>query len=142
MDVTLFSHINYGAVAVSVGIFFLLGALWYSVLFAKAWIHELMLHNVTIADPSINKLLMNMGLTVLNNTVIVGALACLVHMTGSTTLETGLTLGLIVACGFIATAIGGVFIWESRSVKLFLIDSGYQMIGTVIAAIILSLWRS
>lgn len=141
MDFSLISQINCWAIVASVAVFFFLGAFWYSVLFSKAWVHELMLHNVTIKDPSIHKLLINMGLTLVNNSIIVCVLACLVTMTGSSTLESGLSLGLMVGCGFIATAIGGVFIWESRSLKLFFIDAGYQVIGAVIAAIILSVWR-
>jgi hypothetical protein len=141
MDFSLISQINCWAVVASVAVFFFLGALWFSVLFAKAWVHELKLHNVTIKEPSTNKLLMNMGLTLANNSIIVCTVACLVAMTGSSTFASGLSLGLMVGCGFIATAIGGVFIWESRSLKLFLIDSGYQIVGTTIAAVILSVWR-
>ncbi len=141
MDFTVLPHINYLAVAVSAIIFFFLGAIWFSVLFAKTWVHELSRHNVTIKEPSKDKLLTNMGLTFLKDTIIAFAMACLVHMSGSTTLESGLMLGLIIALGFSATAIAGVFIWESRSIKLFLIDAGYQVIGVILSAVILSVWR-
>lgn len=129
------------AVAVSAITMFLLGAIWFSVLFSKSWVAELKHHNVLLKAPSHNKLMMSMGLTLLQNSVVAFAMACLVSMTGSSLFESGLTLGLVVACGFSASAIGGVFIWEDRSLKLFLIDSGYQVVGVVASAIILSLWR-
>ncbi len=141
MDLNFLSQINYLAEATCTIIFFFLGAIWFSALFAKAWVHELSLHNVTITEPSKNKILSNMFLTFINNYIIVFAIACLVIMTNSTTLQSGLMLGCILAFGFSATAIGGVFLWEGRSVKLFLIDAGYQIIGIITSAIILSVWR-
>ncbi len=105
------------------------------------WLHELSLHNVTIKQPSKNKMLTNLLVTFLNNSIIVFALACLVQFCDSTTVLSGLMLGLLVAGCFSATAIGGVFLWEGRSIKLFLIDIGYQIAGIVTSAIILSLWR-
>ena len=100
MDLTILSHINYPAVAVSAIIMFFLGAIWFSILFAKAWVHELSRHNVTIKGPSKGKLFFNMGLTFIKDSIIAFAIACLVHMINSTTFESGLTLGFIVAFGF------------------------------------------
>lgn len=137
----LFLHIHYGAIIASIVVFFFLGALWFSVLFKDSWVAELKKHNVTIKEPSAQKMMSLMGLTLLNNTVIVCAMGYLVYLTNSHTVRAGLHLGCITAVGFIATAIAGVFLWENRSVKLFLIDSGYQMLGVVASAVILSVWR-
>ncbi len=141
MDFMILSHVNYVAVAVCTVIAFFLGSLWFSFLFSKIWVQELSLHNVIIQAPSQRKLFMNMSLTILKEFVTSLALACLVVMTESRTVQSGLLLGSIVAFGFIATAIGLVFTWENRSMKLFLIDAGYQMIAVVLLAVILSVWH-
>lgn len=138
----LFMHVHYGAIIASVVVFFALGALWFSVLFNTSWVAELKNHNVVINDePAREKMMSLMGLTLLNHVVVVLAMAYLVYWTNSQTVESGLRLGLVTAVGFTATAVAGVFLWENRSVKLFLIDVGYQMIGVILSAVILSVWR-
>ncbi len=69
------------------------------------------------------------------------AMAELAILTGSCCAQTGLILGSIAALGIAVPALGSVFIWESRSLKLFLIDVGYPAIGIIIAAIIVSVWQ-
>jgi hypothetical protein len=141
MDYSFLTSINYVAVIISAVAIFFAGSVWFSALFGKIWVHELSRHNITIQAPSSAKLALCMGLTFLQNNIMAFAMACLVSLTHSTTCASGLMLGLIVALGFAATAIGGVFTWESRSVKLFLIDAGYPMVGIILSAIILSVWR-
>ncbi len=141
MELNFLSSINYLAVTVSSLIFFVIGSLWFSALFSSTWVHELKRHNVTIHQPSQTTLLIKMLLTFGANFLASFAMACLVILTGSHTASSGLTLGLISAFGFAATAIGSVFVWENRSVKLFLIDSGYPVLGIIAAAVLLSVWR-
>lgn len=141
MDVALLSQINFMAVIISAIIFFVIGSIWFSFIFRDMWVRELAHHNVIIKEPSAHTIMMNMILTFVQNIIVSFAIAYLVVMTNSTTMISGLYLGLIAGCGFSAAAIGGVFIWEGRSLRLFFIDAGYQVLGVVTAAIILSLWR-
>lgn len=141
MDYSFLTSINYVAVIVCAVAIFFTGSVWFSALFGKIWVHELSRHNVTIQAPSSAQLALCMGLTFLQNNIMAFAMACLVALTHSTTFESGLILGIIAALGFAAPAIGGVFTWEIRSVKLFLIDAGYPVVGIIVSAIILSVWR-
>jgi uncharacterized protein YneF (UPF0154 family) len=141
MDFSILSQINYLAVAVSTLAFFFIGSLWFGAFFGKMWIAELARHNTIIKEPSKSEIFAKMGLNLLKNAVISLAMACLVILVGSTTAASGLVLGLFVACGFAASAMADIFIWESRSFKLFIIDSGYQIVGITLAAIILSVWQ-
>lgn len=141
MDFSILLHVNYVAVAISTLAFFFLGSLWFGALFGKMWVAELGRHNVIIKEPSSAALFTKMGLNLLKNGIISFAMACLVVLTGSKTFESGLLLGLFVACGFAASAMADIFIWENRSKKLFLIDAGYQIVGITIAALILSVWQ-
>lgn len=141
MGFSFLSNINYLAVAVSSVIFFVLGSVWFSALFGTMWVAELENHNVTIEQPTSNDLFLKMALTFIANCMASFAMACLVIMTGSTTVATGLVLGIIASLGFVVVSIGSVFIWENRSLKLFLIDVGYPVLGILVAAVLLSVWR-
>lgn len=140
MDFTLLSQINYAAVAVCSLVFFFLGSLWFGTFFGSMWVAELGKHNVIITAPTKAELLTKMGLNFLKNTIIALSMACLVVLVGSKTAVAGFFLGLLVAFGFAAPAMADVFIWEGRSLTLFLIDSGYQVVGIVLSAVILSMW--
>jgi hypothetical protein len=67
--------------------------------------------------------------------------ACLVAMVASTTINSGFLLGCILALGIAATTLASVFLWESKSLRLFLIDLGYPALGIIIASLLLSVWR-
>jgi len=141
MDFSFFSYVNYGAVLVSAVVFFMLGSVWFSTLFGRMWVAELQRHNVIIKAPTTAALCTKMVLTFAANLLAAWCIALLVNMTGSTTAASGLQLGVIVVLGCAITTLASVFVWESRSLKLFLIDIGYPAVGIIASAIILSVWR-
>lgn len=136
-----FTNLNYGALIAAAFAFFAIGSLWFSALFGAIWQEELKKHGVSLPQPTGSMIAAKMALTFLQNVVAAFGMALLVQASGSATLFSGLLLGLIVAVCFAATAIGGVFTWENRSMKLFLIDTGYPFFGIIATAIILSLWQ-
>jgi len=133
--------INYAAVITCAVAFFILGAAWFSALFGSIWAEELSKHNIVITQPTSTQLMTKMGLNFLKNGIIALAMAYAVAITGSVTASSGLILGAIIAFGFAVPAMADIFIWESRSIKLFLIDTGYQIVGFIMTAVILSVWR-
>lgn len=143
MDMTIMMlNINYIAVFLSALVFFIIGAAWYSpVLMSNLWVEELKRHHVTIQAPTTSSLTCKMLLTFGTNLLASFAMAYLVVWTNATTWQAGLMLGKIVALGFAVTSVAGVFIWESRSFKLFLIDVGYVVIGIMSSAVILAVWH-
>lgn len=141
MNCVFLSDINIIAVLLSSFIFFFIGSLWFSVIFGNMWRHELERHHVTIKKPSQQVLFTKMLLTFGANVLASIAMASLVNLTGSTDASTGLCLGIITAFGFAATSVGSVFIWENRSVKLFLLDVGYPVVGIIATALFLSTWH-
>lgn len=142
MDLSIFMQINYIAVTVSAIVFFFVGSAWFSpLLFTSMWLQELKQHNVVIKEPTAAVLTTKMLLTFAANFVTSLAMAYLVALTASTTITSGLCLGIIAAVGFTLTSIGSVFIWEGRSLRLFLIDAGYPAVGIILSAILLSIWQ-
>jgi len=64
----------------------------------------------------------------------------LVH-TEATTLVAGIETGFLIWLGFIATfALDGV-LFEKRPFKLYLINSGYYLVGLMLMGAVLGLWH-
>jgi len=133
------SDVNYLAVLVAGVAAFLLGFLWYSFFFGKAWQKEL-----GFTDEYIQK--GNMPLIFGSSFVmmIIMALGLALLMSGhdaaSMNWQTGLHYGLITGCLFVSTSMAINYLYQRRSIKLWLIDAGYQIAFLSIMGIISALW--
>ena len=68
-------------------------------------------------------------------------LAVLIQGMASDNVLCGLILGLIASVGFIATSYATTYSFEGRSLKLFLINSGYPVISYSIIGVLLAVWQ-
>ncbi|HEV8284996.1 MAG TPA: DUF1761 domain-containing protein [Chitinophagaceae bacterium] len=139
MNTDLFSHINWLAVLVAAVAFFLLGALWYSLLFRDAWIKS---SGVNMNDPNAKKGVggvMTFSFILIVITTI--GLALFISRIGSGGWMTGLKVGLIAGICFCATSITNSYLYEKRPMALTLINSFYNIVGCVIAGIIIAVWK-
>jgi hypothetical protein len=53
----------------------------------------------------------------------------------------GIKLGLLTGFAFATTAVSITYVYERKPTNLYLINNGYHIVGHVIAATILVLWR-
>ena len=53
----------------------------------------------------------------------------------------GIKLGLLTGLAFATTAVSINYVYERRPSNLYLINNGYHVLGHIIAATILVLWR-
>jgi hypothetical protein len=138
MNSDLFSHVNWlAAIAGGVG-YFILGALWYSFLFKKAWIKAT---NVNVNDPNAKSGVGGIMLASLILMIIASiGVAVFITRIGSGGWMTGLKVGLIAGICFSATAISISYLYEKRPAALHLINGLYNIVGAVIAGIIYSAW--
>jgi len=120
-------------------VFFVLGAIWYSVM-ATAW--------VAAIGKSMEQLTREHGASPLPYVVgfvailvMCYTLAWLMHRVHATTLIDGLRLGAIVAIGFIAATLALNYGFEARSVTLWLINSVYLVVGLALAGAIIGGWK-
>jgi hypothetical protein len=141
MNFNFLSNLNYIAITVSSVVYFVIGYVWCSHLFRDPLNEEQRRHNVTKVVPTQSELYTKMALTFVANFITAFAMACLVYKVGSSNVVSGICLGLTAAVGFAATTLATFSIWENRSVRLFLLDIGYPVLGIVTSAVILSLWR-
>ena len=127
--------IYWPAVVVSTVIAFAIGGVWYSkALFGSAWLEEVGLTEEAVNSANMPK---TFGGTFVLQFLAVMALAVLVGSDGSW--QSGLYTGLLIGVFWVATAYGITYLFEQRSLRLFLINAGYNVvlfaiIGTVIGA--------
>ena len=130
-----FADINWLAVIVSTISAFALGGLWYSkVLFGNIWMHEVGLTEEAVNSANMPK---TFGGTFILQLIAATALA--VAIGAESSWLTGLCAGLLIGVFWIATAYGITYLFEQRSLRLFLINAGYYVIlfgvmGTIIGA--------
>jgi hypothetical protein len=136
-----FTNINYAAVLVASIAAFALGSLWYSqVLFGNTWQNELGFTDEYLKEANMGKifggafvlmLLMSFGMAML----VQG------HYTEEINWLQGLYHGLYVGFLFVATGYGVNMLFQRRSLKLWAIDSLYQVIMLALMGTILGAWH-
>ena len=129
--------INWLAVVVSTVAAFGLGGLWYSnTLFGKTWLQE-----VGLTEEAVNSANMprTFGTTFVLQFLAVTTLAALIGTEGSWL--SGLQTGLVVSVFWVATAYGITYLFEQRSLRLFLINAGYNVVLFTIVGTIIGAWH-
>ena len=139
MKADLFSQVNWLAVLVGALAYFFLGAIWYSALFRKAWIKAT---GVNANDPNARKgfagILIASFITIVITSI---GLALLITRVRSGGWMTGCKIGLIAGICFSAATICNSYLYEKRPIALSTINSLYNIIGCVIAGIIIAIWK-
>ena len=141
MFASFLSQMNYWAILVAAVAYFIIGSLWFSALFGKAWMAEIGKHGLTIKEPTKSQITTKMVLTFLYNLIAAFALAYLVFATRTFNWLAGIKLGLLCGVCFAAVGMAISFNWESRSAKLVMIDAGYAIAGIAVCGVILGAWR-
>ena len=117
---------NWVAVALGTVVFFAVGAVWYSALFAKAWQREVGLSTEQLTGG--RNMMLIMGTCLLLEFVVVLMLG---HLFAR--IQPGDHAKMMMATGFglaiMAPAIGINYLYQRRSLKLFLIDAGHFVVG-------------
>jgi hypothetical protein len=136
-----YPYINLWAVLVSTVAFWALGALWYSpVLFSKRWQKEVGFKEEDISKTNMFKVF---GLSFLLMLLMVWALNFVInsHRAEDVSLSAGLCYGLFTGFFFSMLTMGINYLYQRRSLVLWLIDGFYIMLGLGIAGMILGAWR-
>lgn len=133
------NHINWLAVLVAGVSYFLLGAIWYTVLFGKKW----QSYNATLMkDPDAKK---GAGVTMIISFLLMvvcsAGLAVFAERFGIFGIIGGLKLGLLTGFCFAATALHISYLYEKRPLGLHLINGLYNVAGNVLAAMIICSWK-
>jgi hypothetical protein len=130
------SDINWLAVLVATASSFVIGSLWYGPLFQKPWMAA---SGMTREQGAKGNMALIFGGTAVLNLLIAIALALLVQ--GHHGWRSGLHTGLFSAFFFVATSLGVIYLFEQRSLKLWLVNAGYQVVNFAVMGTIIGAWR-
>ena len=115
---------------------FVLGGLWYSpVLFGKAWQRETGLSDEVLAKG-------NMAL-IFGSTFVLCLVASAVFamfLGPKPSLELGVGAGFAAGLCWVTASFGINYLFERKSLKLFLINGGYHTLQFTLIGLILALW--
>lgn len=130
-----FGGLNWWAILAATVVAFVIGGLWYGPLFGKAWMDALGKTEEDI-EPSPMPFIVSFVTALITSVV----LAALIQTLGIQSVSSGLILGGLMGFGFIATAMASDSAFCGWSINLFLIQSGYRVLYSVVMGGILTYW--
>ena len=130
-------NFNWWAILVVTLIQFFLGALWYSLLFAKPW---MALTGHTKGEKPTG-IVFAMSSSFIGGLILSFILAHVIYWSGANTLHRGAFVGFICWLGFMAAPLFAETNYEKRPYKLFAINSGYWLVAMLISGVVLACWR-
>lgn len=131
------AKLNYLAIFTAAVSMFLVGGLWYSpVLFGKAWQRET---GLTDEELNARNPARVFGPAFLLALLMAFNLAAFIGPEATP----GFAVGASFAAGFgwVALGMGVTYLFEARSMRLWLIDAGYHAVAFPLMGVILGLWK-
>lgn len=129
------STLNIWAILVAAISAFVVGGLWYSVLFRGAWLRA----NRFESDPPAAGAKV-FAMSFILSLVMALNLAMFLN-DPKTTLAWGATAGFLAGFGWVAMGIGIISLFERRSLSYVLINGGYMTVALTLMGAILGGWR-
>jgi hypothetical protein len=130
-------HFNYLAV-VACGFYqWILGALWYSLFFAKPWMA--LTGHVSGSRPK--GAVVGMISSFVGGLILSFALDHMVLWSGAASIGQGASTAFICWLGFIVAPLLAETIYEQRSYKLLAINTGYWLAALLVSGGLLAVWR-
>jgi Protein of unknown function (DUF1761) len=128
---------NYAAIIVAAVAYWVLGAVWYGVLFSKPWMA--LEHMTDEQARSMNPVLPYI-ITLILNLLIAYVLSQICLWRNATTAGRGAAIGVILWVGIIGPITFTTYMYEMRSHTLFAINNFYPLAGMVLMGAILGAW--
>jgi hypothetical protein len=137
--IDFFSNVNYLAVFVAALAYFILGALWYSLLFGKYWSKGIEEMGIKISKPDKGKMGIMMMKSFIANLLCAFTMAYFLGLVGVYNLHTGIKLGIAGGCGLTLASQLMVANWQGTKMRVVVVDAGYQILGVMLVSVIIAL---
>lgn len=133
--------LNFLAIGVAALAYFVIGALWYTVLFVKAWIRAYDLSDADVeAMQKAQNPLVTFPAMLVCDVVSALVLAMLIATIGDAGIGEGIAMGALMWLGFGGACACITQLGALRSMTGFLIDTSYHLVGLVVMGAILAAW--
>jgi Protein of unknown function (DUF1761) len=129
---------NYPAVIVSAVLYWLLGALWFDVLFGKPW---MALEHMTEEQAHSMNPVLPYVITFALNLLIAFVLAQLCIWRNANTAGRGAAIGVLLWVGIVGPITFTTYMYEMRSKHLYAINEFYPLAGLCLMGAILGAWK-
>ena len=133
--------INYPAVIVATILHFILGGIWYGLIFGNKFIQLMGWTDSQLKQIQSQSNGKEYLIAFLSSLILVYILAHFVQYTNARSVTGGMQTAFWLWLGFVATTQIATVIFEGRSLGLYLLNIGYQLVACAIAGIVLALWR-
>lgn len=131
------NSLNFWAVIVSALSTFLIGGLWYSpAVFGKPWMRENNFTEEQLKGRNMGKIF---GLAFL--LALIAALNLAMFLGPENRPEMGALWGFAAGFGWVATFVGTHYLFEKKSMTLFLINAGYSIVALTLMGVILAAFQ-
>jgi hypothetical protein len=128
---------NYAAVVVAAIAYWILGGVWYAVLFSKPW---MALENISIEKANSMNPVLPYVVTFVLNLLIAYALAQICIWRNANTIGRGASVGVLLWIGFVGPITFTTYMYEMRPKELFAINQFYPLAGLVLMGAIIGAW--
>ena len=130
--------INYLAVVVSAVVYWLLGGLWYGLLFGQRW---MALENMTVEQGRSMNSALPYIVTLILNLLIAYTLAQFCSWRNANTAGRGAAIGVMMWVGIVGPITYTTYMYEMRPRELFAINEFYPLVGLCLMGAILGMWK-
>ncbi|HKE09750.1 MAG TPA: DUF1761 domain-containing protein [Candidatus Acidoferrum sp.] len=128
---------NYVAVVVAAIAYWLLGAVWYGVLFSKPW---MALENMSMEQAKSMNPVLPYIISFLLGALIAYSLAQICIWRNANTVGRGASVGVLLWIGFVGPITYTTYMFEMRPKELFAINQFYPLFGMVLMGAIIGAW--
>ena len=133
-------RINYAAVIVSALAYWVLGAVWYG-LFSAPFVALMRWTPEQVARLEAEGAGREIGVALLASLLTSYVLAHFVKFTGAESASKGAQTGFWLWLGFVLTTNLNTVLFEFRPLGLYLINSGYHLVGLLTMGAVLAVWK-
>jgi hypothetical protein len=131
-------HINYAAVIVAALANYIIGSLWYGVLFTKQW---KTLSGISEMKLALGVIVLGLVASFLMSYVFDHALIFASGYMKMSGIGGGLMCGFFNWLGFIAPVTLGVVMYQKKSWMLWILDNAYWLLSLLVMGAILASWK-
>lgn len=130
-------RINTLAIFLAAIVYWLLGALWYGVLFSKPW---MALEHLSMEDAKGMNPVLPYIVTFLLNLLIAYVISLIAIWRNVNTAAKGASLGILLWIGFLGPVTFTTYMYEMRPMQLFAINEFFPLFGFCIMGAIIGGW--